>query len=78
MVQTSHDSLLFHGRYVLGVDVPAPPAAYGFQVSGGNQRNAPGPPPSWPGTVEAIRDIEENIWCQYFKTFFFVTEEDAK
>ena len=47
---------------MLGADVTAPPAAYGHGTSGGNQRNAAGPPQPWPGTVETIRDIEENIW----------------
>lgn len=42
--------------------MPAPPAAYGLSTSGGNQRNAAGATQPWPGTVDAIRDIEENIW----------------
>ena len=43
-----------------------PPAAYSNTGGGGNQRSYGGHPPPqtlpWPGNVESVMDIEENIW----------------
>lgn len=50
----------------MGRDVAVPPAAYSNTGGGGPQRSFGGrpPPPTqlWPGAVEAVKDIEENIW----------------
>ncbi len=49
-----------------GKDVKPPDAAYSNTGGGGSQRSfggrPPPPPQIWPGNVEAINDIEENIW----------------
>ncbi len=50
----------------MGRDVAVPAAAYSNTGGGGPQRSFGGrqPPPTqvWPGSVETVKDIEENIW----------------
>ena len=58
--------LFFISKYVDGKNVHPPTAAYANTGGGSSQRSfggrPPPPPQIWPGSVEAIKDIEENIW----------------
>jgi DNA replication ATP-dependent helicase Dna2 len=59
--------MFFIDKYVVGGrNVVPPPAAYANAGGGGSQKSyggrPPPPPQMWPGQVEAIMDIEENIW----------------
>jgi len=47
-------------RYVLGKAVQPPPPAFNGGSGGGGR--APPPPSTWPGRVDNVVDIEENIW----------------
>ena len=50
----------FTEKYVLGKNPSHPDPA--FAAIGGSSRQATGQAQVWPGKVEAIKDIEENIW----------------